>query len=82
MLFSVEQAFVGRDEKGAPLKTPAREATKWRACSQAKCTQDINMFQEPLWLLVNTMQLAFKQIQAEINSAQIVINVMIIGFPA
>ena len=26
MLFSVEQAFVGRDEKGAPLKTPAWEA--------------------------------------------------------
>ena len=28
MLFSVEQAFVGRDEKRAPLKTPAWEATK------------------------------------------------------
>ena len=27
MLFSVEQAFVGRDEKGAPLKTPVWEAT-------------------------------------------------------
>ena len=27
MLFSVEQAFVGRDEKRAPLKTPAWEAT-------------------------------------------------------
>ena len=27
MLFSVEQAFVGRDEIGAPLKTPAWEAT-------------------------------------------------------
>ena len=26
MLFSVEQAFVGRDEKRAPLKTPAWEA--------------------------------------------------------
>ena len=26
MLFSVEQAFVGRDEKQAPLKTPALEA--------------------------------------------------------
>ena len=25
MLFSVEQAFVGRDEKRAPLKTPAGE---------------------------------------------------------
>ena len=27
MLFSVEQAFVGRDEKRAPLKTPAWEAS-------------------------------------------------------
>ena len=27
MLFSVEQPFVGRDEKQAPLKTPAWEAT-------------------------------------------------------
>ena len=26
MLFSVEQAFVGRDEKRTPLKTPAWEA--------------------------------------------------------
>ena len=26
MLFSVEQAFVGKDEKRAPLKTPASEA--------------------------------------------------------
>ena len=26
MLFSVEQAFVGRDEKRAPLKMPAWEA--------------------------------------------------------
>ena len=26
MLFSVEQAFVGRDEIRAPLKTPARRA--------------------------------------------------------
>ena len=26
MLFSVEQAFVGKDEKRAPLKTPAWEA--------------------------------------------------------
>ena len=29
MLFSVEQAFVGRDEKRAPLKRPAWEATKY-----------------------------------------------------
>ena len=26
MLFLIEQAFVGRDEKRAPLKTPAWEA--------------------------------------------------------
>ena len=41
MLFSVEQAFVGREEIRAPLKTPAWEATaepeipeilsKWKA---------------------------------------------------
>ena len=28
MLFSVDQTFVGRYEKRAPLKTPAWEATK------------------------------------------------------
>ena len=28
MLFPVEQAFVGREEIRAPLKTPAWEATK------------------------------------------------------
>ena len=28
MLFSVEQAFVGRDEKRVPIKTPAWEATR------------------------------------------------------
>ena len=28
MLFSVEQVFLGRDEKRAPLKTPAWEAIK------------------------------------------------------
>ena len=29
MLFSVEQAFVGRDEKRAPLKMPTWEASKY-----------------------------------------------------
>ena len=29
MLFSVEQVFVGRDEKRAPLKTPAWEAIQY-----------------------------------------------------
>ena len=31
MLFPAEQAFVGRDEKRAPLKTPAWEATTVQA---------------------------------------------------
>ena len=31
MLFSVEQAFVGREEIRAPLKTPAWEAMVMRA---------------------------------------------------
>ena len=31
MLFPVEQAFVGRDEKRAPLKTPAWEASPTQA---------------------------------------------------
>ena len=35
MLFSVEQAFVGRDEERAPLKTPAREAMP--ACARTSC---------------------------------------------
>ena len=30
-VFSIEQAFLGRDEKRAPLKTPAWEATKCTA---------------------------------------------------
>ena len=33
MLFSVEQAFVGRDEKRAPLKTPEWEANVIPTCS-------------------------------------------------
>ena len=37
MLSSVEQAFVARDEKGAPLKTPAWEATlDWAAYKNFK----------------------------------------------
>ena len=32
MLFSVEQAFVGREEIRAPLKTPAWEAIAGLAC--------------------------------------------------
>ena len=38
MLFSVEQAFVVRDEKRAPLKTPALEATWNIATTQIKLT--------------------------------------------
>ena len=33
MLFSAEQAFVGRDEKRAPLKAPACEANQCSAKS-------------------------------------------------
>ena len=35
MSFSVEQAFVGRDEQRAPLKTPAWEAKHAWAFSEA-----------------------------------------------
>ena len=35
MLSSVEQAFVGREEKRAPLKTPAWEASKTLAKTQS-----------------------------------------------
>ena len=37
MLFSVEQAFVGRDEKRAPLKTFAWEATPEAATRRTQC---------------------------------------------
>ena len=36
MLSSVEQAFVGRDEKRAPLKTPAWEAIPHTANSNSR----------------------------------------------
>ena len=36
MLFSVEQAFVGREEIRAPLKTPAWEATSPAAKSEKR----------------------------------------------
>ena len=38
MLSSVEQAFVGRDEKQAPLKTPAWEATAVRVGFELKAS--------------------------------------------
>ena len=37
MLFSVEQAFVGRDETRAPLKTPAWEANLGSASDLLGC---------------------------------------------
>ena len=37
MLSSVEHAFVGRDEKRAPLKTPAWEANAQRDCVDSLC---------------------------------------------
>ena len=42
MLFSVEQAFVGRDEKLAPLKTPAWEAIQ-------HCDMKLPTFTRPLY---------------------------------
>ena len=39
MLFSVEQAFVGRDEKQAPLKTPAWQATSNLAYSRIRLAE-------------------------------------------
>ena len=42
MLFSVEQAFVGRDEKRAPLKTPAREANIFTAAGLRRCLFSVN----------------------------------------
>ena len=41
MLSSVEQAFVGRDEKQAPLKTPAWEARE-HITNAKKTWQGIN----------------------------------------
>ena len=41
MLSSVEQAFVGRDEKRAPLKTPAWEARHKAARIDIDVDQDI-----------------------------------------
>ena len=37
MLFSVEQAFVGRDKKRAPLKTPAWEANSFQIAGEKSC---------------------------------------------
>ena len=44
MLSSVEQAFAGRDEKRAPLKTPAREAS----IGGNRLPQPVNVFQAAL----------------------------------
>ena len=52
MLFSVEQAFVGRDEKRASLKTPAWEAIQGvvSKSNQEPCINDILENQKPLSL--------------------------------
>ena len=42
MLFSVEQAFVGREEIRAPLKTPAWEAILERARKNIICISNAN----------------------------------------
>ena len=47
MLFPAEQAFVGRDEKRAPLKTPAWEATS--ATERQKFhTDDVKSLRNPV----------------------------------
>ena len=47
MLFPVEQAFLGRDEKRAPLKTPAWEATThWEGRSMSRIKQCLSWFYE------------------------------------
>ena len=44
MLFSVEQVFVGRDERGAPLKTSAWEATVTKTGESTFTIQNIDFF--------------------------------------
>ena len=51
MLFSVEQAFVGRDEKRAPLKTPAWEASYGEVLRKKKQNKVFN-FQ---WILAGSL---------------------------
>ena len=46
MLFSVEQAFVGREEIRAPLKTPAWEANKTLVGSKCSYNPVILAFQD------------------------------------
>ena len=46
MLFSVEQAFVGRDEKRAPLKTFAWEATPEAATRRTQCLTFVIVMQQ------------------------------------
>ena len=52
MLFSVEQAFVGRDEKRAPLKTPAWETrANARYLKSNSCVQaHFSSTHPPLWM--------------------------------
>ena len=48
MLFSVEQAFVGRDEIRASLKTPAWEAMKvWDIIENRACAAIVHGFSKP-----------------------------------
>ena len=48
MSFSVEQAFVGRDEIRALLKTPAWEAMKvWDVIENRACTAIAHGFRKP-----------------------------------
>ena len=56
MLFSVEQAFVGRDEKRAPLKTPAWEvipSLKSYKSGQPRTSNPSNDFHFLFFYLIN-----------------------------
>ena len=44
MLFSVEQAFVGRDKKRAPLKTPAWETNLFQIVGEKSCDYLLIMY--------------------------------------
>ena len=43
MLFSVEQVFVGRDEKRAPLKTPAWKASSFATKKALSARQEVDL---------------------------------------
>ena len=68
MLFSAEQAFVGRDEKRAPLKTPAWEASPVLVVSktQGKCQLSVNPIQTLLLLSCLVIVVYNRALQAKL----------------